>query len=92
MKTENEIIQGLMWELHEINERILTGDICSNKTAMPKAYKLAERAKKELLKIECSNVFLDPYEAHGGWVGIVYSYRNPYIGLISGSCVPRRMS
>ena len=92
MKTETEILNALLWELHEINERILTGDICSAKTALPRAVKFAERARKELVKAGCSEIYLSTFEAAGGWIGITYEYETPEVGRIGGSCTPRRAS
>ena len=92
MKTETEILNALFWELYEINERILTGDIYSSKTALPRAVKFAEKARKDLLKVGCSEIFLSPFEAAGGWVGLTYEYNTPEIGRIGGSCTPRRQT
>ena len=90
MKTEFEIMRGLFYDFYEINERILTGDICSNKTAMVRAKKLAEKAKKELIKADCTDVMIDPYMAAGGWVGITYSYYHITTGPVTCSLIPRR--
>ena len=92
MKTDTEILNALFWEFHEINERILTLDICSSKTGMPRAIKFAEKARKDLIKAGCTEVYIDPFEAQGGWIGITYEFNTPSIGRIGGSCTPRRQT
>jgi len=79
-----------MGEVFEVNERILSGDICSNKTALPRVRKLCEHYAKMYFKVGCANIQLEPYIAAGGWVGITYSYDPPEGEPIVASCVPRR--
>ena len=79
------IIRQLLIESGEINERIHAGDICSNKTGLPVARKLCDRYAKILRAEKVEDLFLDPYAAYGGWIGITYGYI--YEGEIFGGSV-----
>jgi len=85
------IIRAALEDMFEINERIMTGDICSNKTAIPKARKLLAATAKVLTRQGATNIRLEPYEATGGWVGLTYSYDSPGCDPVCASVVPRRM-
>lgn len=85
------ILRQLLIELYETNERIMTGDICSNKTALPLCRKLCEQYAKQYAKDGCADIRLEPYLAAGGWVGITYSYNPPGESPVVGSQVPRRI-
>jgi len=82
---------GLLSELYEINERILTGDILSNKAAInsKRMEKLLKHYHEALSEDGASDIRLEAYAAAGGWVGITYSYT--FDGFeVAGSQVPRR--
>ena len=83
---------ALLSEIYEINERVLTGDICSAKAAIAsgRMKKLLNHYHEALHEDGATNVSLQAYVAAGGWVGITYSYN--YDGFeIAGSQVPRRV-
>jgi hypothetical protein len=83
---------ALLSELYEINERIMTGDICSAKSAIAsgRMKKLLHHYHEALHEDGAVKVSLQAYVAAGGWVGITYSYE--FDGFeIAGSQVPRRV-
>ncbi len=83
---------ALLSELYEINERIMTGDICSAKTAIAsdRMKKLLNHYHEALHEDGATKVSLQAYAAAGGWVGITYSYE--FDGFeVAGSQVPRRV-
>ena len=83
---------ALLSEVYEINERIMTGDICSAKTAIAsgKMKKLLHHYHEALHEDGATKVSLQAYAAAGGWVGITYSYE--FDGFeVAGSQVPRRV-
>jgi len=83
---------ALLSEIYFINERILTGDILSNKTALAstKMKKLLHHYHEALHEDGATNVSLQAYAAAGGWVGIQYSYELDGFE-VAGSQVPRRV-
>ena len=83
---------GLLSELYHINERILTGDILSNKTAIQsdRMKKLLNHYHEALSEDGATKISLQAYAAAGGWVGITYSYEVDGFE-IAGSQVPRRV-
>ena len=88
---------ALMSELYEINERILTGDIISAKAAIksPRMKKLLDHYHEALSEDGAVAIYLDTYEAAGGWVGLTYSYTiqegfQPDF-KVEGSVTPRRV-
>ena len=83
---------ALLSEIYEINERILTGDICSNKTAIAshRMNKLLNHYHEALSEDGATKISLQAYAAAGGWVGITYSYEVDGFE-IAGSQVPRRV-
>ena len=83
---------ALLSEIYEINERILTLDICSAKTAIAstRMKKLLNHYHEALHEDGASKVSLQAYVAAGGWVGITYSYEIDGFE-IAGSQVPRRV-
>ena len=83
---------ALLSEIYEINERVMCGDIVSAKAAIasPRMQKLLMRYKDILADDGASEIFLDPFVAAGGWVGITFSYRVNE-AIINGSQVPRRV-
>ena len=83
---------ALLSEIYEINERILTLDICSAKTAIAstRMKKLLNHYHEALHEDGAVKVSLQAYVAAGGWVGITYSYEVDGFE-IAGSQVPRRV-
>ena len=83
---------ALLSEIYEINERILTLDICSAKTAIAstRMKKLLNHYHEALHEDGASKVSLQAYVAAGGWVGITYSYEVDGFE-VAGSQVPRRV-
>jgi len=84
---------ALLSELYEINERIMTGDICSAKTAIAsgRMKKLLHHYHEALHEDGATKVSLQAYVAAGGWVGLTYSYELADGFTITGSQVPRRV-
>jgi hypothetical protein len=83
---------ALLSEVYEINERIMTGDICSAKSAIASSRmkKLLHHYHEALHEDGAMKVSLQAYAAAGGWVGITYSYE--FDGFeVAGSQVPRRI-
>jgi len=83
---------GLLSELYFINERIMTGDILSNKAAIQsdRMKKLLNHYHEALSEDGASKISLQAYAAAGGWVGIQYSYEVDGFE-VAGSQVPRRV-
>jgi hypothetical protein len=83
---------ALLSEVYEINERIMTGDICSAKTAIAsgRMKKLLHHYHEALHEDGAVKVSLQAYVAAGGWVGITYSYEVDGCE-VAGSQVPRRV-
>ena len=88
-----DALVALLSEIYEINERILTLDICSAKTAIAstRMKKLLHHYHEALHEDGAVKVSLQAYVAAGGWVGIQYSYELADGFEISGSQVPRRI-
>jgi hypothetical protein len=84
---------ALLSEVYEINERIMTGDICSSKTAIQsdRMKKLLNHYHEALHEDGATKVSLQAYAAAGGWVGITYSYELADGFEVAGSQVPRRV-
>ena len=87
-----EGMRNLFLEIYEVNERIMTGDICSAKTAIAsdKMKKLLHHYHEALHEDGATKVSLQAYAAAGGWVGITYSYELDGFE-VAGSQVPRRV-
>ena len=87
-----DALVALLSEIYEINERILTLDICSAKTAIAstRMKKLLNHYHEALHEDGASKVSLQAYVAAGGWVGITYSYEVDGFE-VAGSQVPRRV-
>ena len=85
-------LRGLFVELHEVNDRILTGDIVSAKAALKtrEMKRILTHYAEALSEDGATAVFLDPFVAAGGWVGITYSYDLGGV-VVSGSATPRRI-
>ena len=85
-------MQALLSEIYFINERIMTGDICSSKAAIKsgRMKKLLDHYHEALSEDGATAISLDAYCAAGGWVGITYSYTIDGME-IAGSQVPRRV-
>ena len=83
---------ALLSEVYEINERIMTGDICSAKTAIAstRMKKLLHHYHEALHEDGAVKVSLQAYAAAGGWVGITFSYELHGFE-VAGSQVPRRV-
>ena len=87
-----EGMRNLILEIYEVNERIMTGDICSAKAAIASTNvkKILSHYHEALHEDGAVKVSLQAYVAAGGWVGITYSYElDGY--EVSGSQVPRRV-
>ena len=84
---------ALLSELYEVNERVLTGDIISAKAAIKSSRmpKLIRHYHEALSEDGAEAIFLDPFVAAGGWVGLTYSYTLPDGFVVSGSVTPRRV-
>ena len=87
-----EGMRNLLLEIYEINERILTLDICSAKTALASTNlkKILAHYHAALHEDGAVKVSLQAYIAAGGWVGIQYSYELDGFE-VAGSQVPRRV-
>ena len=87
-----EGMRNLLSEIYEINERILTLDICSAKTAIASTNlkKILAHYHEALHEDGATKVSLQAYIAAGGWVGIQYSYEMDGFE-VAGSQVPRRI-
>lgn len=83
---------ALLSEIYEINERILTLDIVSNKAAIKsgRMKKLLDHYHEALSEDGATKISLQAYAAAGGWVGITYSYEIDGFE-VAGSQVPRRV-
>ena len=83
---------ALLSEIYEINERVMSGDICSAKAAIAstKMKKLLHHYHEALHEDGAVKVSLQAYVAAGGWVGITYSYEVDGCE-VAGSQVPRRV-
>jgi hypothetical protein len=83
---------ALLSEVYHINERIMTGDICSSKSAIAstRMKKLLNHYHEALSEDGASKISLQAYAAAGGWVGITYSYEVDGFE-VAGSQVPRRV-
>ena len=87
-----EGMRNLLAEIYEVNERIMTGDICSAKTALASTNlkKILTHYHEALHEDGAVKVSLQSYIAAGGWVGIQYSYELDGFE-VAGSQVPRRV-
>ena len=83
---------ALLSEIYEINERIMTLDIVSNKAAIAsgRMKKLLDHYHEALSEDGATKISLQAYAAAGGWVGITYSYEIDGFE-VAGSQVPRRV-
>ena len=83
-------LASLFSDVFFVNERIMAGDICSAKTALPRVRKLIEDHSRLIVQAGGKSVRIEPYQAAGGWVGLTYSFvinGKPCVG----STVPRRV-
>ena len=87
-----EGMRNLLLEVYEVNERIMTGDICSAKSAIASTNmkKMLSHYHEALHEDGATKVSLQAYIAAGGWVGITYSYEVDGFE-VAGSQVPRRV-
>ena len=87
-----EGMRNLILEIYEVNERIMTGDICSAKAAIASTNvkKILTHYHEALHEDGAVKVSLQAYVAAGGWVGIQYSYELDGFE-VAGSQVPRRV-
>ena len=87
-----EGMRNLIQEIYFINERIMTGDICSAKAAIASTNvkKILAHYHEALHEDGAVKVSLQAYIAAGGWVGIQYSYELDGFE-VAGSQVPRRV-
>ena len=65
-------MRALLSEVYEVNERIMTGDICSAKAAIASTNlkKILNHYHEALHEDGATNVSLQAYVAAGGWVEI----------------------
>ena len=87
-----EGMRNLLLEIYEVNERVMTGDICSAKAAIASTNvkKILAHYHEALHEDGAVKVSLQAYVAAGGWVGIQFSYELDGFE-IAGSQVPRRV-
>ena len=87
-----EGMRNLLAEIYEVNERIMTGDICSAKTALASTNlkKILTHYHEALHEDGAVKVSLQAYAAAGGWVGVQFSYELDGFD-VAGSQVPRRV-
>jgi len=87
-----EGMRNLILEIYAVNERIMTGDICSAKAAIASTNvkKILNHYHEALHEDGAVKVSLQAYVAAGGWVGIQYSYELDGFE-VAGSQVPRRV-
>ena len=87
-----EGMRNLLLEVFSVNERIMTGDICSAKAAIASTNlkKILAHYHEALHEDGAVKVSLQAYIAAGGWVGIQYSYEMDGFE-VAGSQVPRRV-
>jgi hypothetical protein len=85
-------MRNLLAEIYEVNERIMTGDICSAKTALASTNlkKILTHYHEALHEDGAVKVSLQAYAAAGGWVGVQFSYELDGFD-VAGSQVPRRV-
>lgn len=74
MSVHLSIMRQLLIESGEINARILSGDICSAKTGLPRARKLCDQYAKILRAEDCVSVKIEPFIAAGGLIGVSYDF------------------
>lgn len=84
-------VQNLQWEFYEANDRILTGDIAAAKFAIPTLRGMCDATASQLRALGFVDVYIEPYLAAGGWVGLTTSYSFPDGTKVEGSSVPRRI-
>lgn len=84
-------VQNLQWEFYEANDRILAGDIAAAKFALPGLRQMCDATTSQLRSLGLVDVYLEPYIAAGGWVGLTTSYSFPDGTKVEGSSVPRRI-
>lgn len=84
---------ALLSEIYEINERVMCGDLVSAKAAIasPRMPKLIRHYHEALSEDGAQAIYLEPFVAAGGWVGLTYSYTLPDGFTVSGSVTPRRV-
>ena len=87
-----EGMRNLLLEVYEVNERIMTGDICSAKAAIASTNlkKILAHYHEALHEDGAVKVSLQAYVAAGGWVGVQDSMEIDGFE-IAGSQVPRRV-
>ena len=87
-----EGMRNLLAEIYEVNERIMTGDICSAKAAIASTNvkKILTHYHEALHEDGATKVSLQAYIAAGGWIGVQYSYELDGFE-VAGSQVPRRV-
>ena len=90
-KMSHDPIRAIAYEIYEINERILTGDIFSNAMGMNLARNKIREAIRAFKSDEIKSIAIQPYCAAGGWIGIMYSYRDKDNMVVEGSFIPRRI-
>ena len=83
--------QPLLWEFYFANDRLAQGDYISPRFALPLMREHTDRFARRLRDAGCVDVFVTPFVAAGGWVGLTMSYRHKGEETIYSS-VPRRIA
>ena len=86
-------MRGLLLEVYELNERIMTGDLVSAKAVIAgkNMKKVLNHYPEAISEDGASDIHLQAYVAYGGWIGITFSYILPGGFCVQGSTVPRRV-
>jgi hypothetical protein len=67
-------VEMLLWDIRFINDRIEQGDIVSAKHAVPIVLKMVHKMSATAKDEGATDLWLSPFVAGGGWVGIIVSY------------------
>lgn len=65
-------LNGLLWSIAEINERILCGDIISEKAGLSRAAIICISYENVLKKQGCENVSVKAWIGFGGSISVTY--------------------
>lgn len=84
-----DTLLAIFSELYEVNDRLLTGDICSPKTALPNVKKMLDGYCGLLEAEGATEITFDPFIAAGGRIGLRYDFK--FEGQpVAGCSVPCR--
>jgi len=86
-------MRGLLSEVYELNERIMTGDLVSAKSVIAgkNMKNIMLHYHEAIAEDGAIDIHLQAYVAYGGWIGITFSYILPGGFCVQGSTVPRRV-